>query len=88
MAETGVLHIVILSNEFAPINNNKDTSIKKFKYLDSFAKIRCAFSLITQIANSPITDALDKLMSHRFLFAKQSSIFCALQFNAFFFYHI
>ena len=87
MAETGVLHIVILSNEFAPINNDKDTTIKKFKYLDSFANIRCAFSLITQIANSPITDALDKLMSHLFLFAKHSSIFCALQFKVFF-YHI
>ena len=65
----------------------KGTAIKKLKDLDSFANFRCAFSLNIQSAHSSITDALEKLMSHLFLSAKHSSIFCALQFHAFF-YHI
>ena len=64
----------------------KGTAIKKLKDLDSFANFRCAFSLNIQSAHSSIIDALEKLMSHLFLSAKHSSIFCALQFHAFF-YH-
>ena len=65
----------------------KGTAIKKLKDLDSFANFRCAFSLNIQSAHSSIIDALEILMSHFFLSAKHSSIFCALQFHAFF-YHI
>ena len=65
----------------------KGTAIKKLKDLDSFANFRCAFSPNIQSAHSSIIDALENLMSHFFLSAKHSSIFCALQFHAFF-YHI
>ena len=65
----------------------KGTAIKKLKDLDSFANFRSAFSPNIQSAHSSIIDALEKLMSHFFLLAKHSSIFCALQFHAFF-YHI
>ena len=66
----------------------KGTAIKKLKDLDSFANFRSAFSPNIQSAHSSIIDALEKLMSHFFLSAKHSSIFCALQFHAFFLSHL